>query len=304
VFLFVVTMVDATDAAAAALSKTDGARRSLLVLWPARALFVGPSFALSTHRNAVAVLAVGLDGPLRLARDPRRPQAGVLACRTVLIAPNALHRLDADGDCAFLYIDAASRDLAVLRASCAEQARGLAFRLASEERLLHALRALVDAAEGAEHDAFEAVLAALPLAPSEDVDVRVGEAVRWLLARPARGWTAEELASAFGLSASHFQQRFSAVTGVPVRRMRLWARMRSAVAAALRGTTLTEAALAAGFATPSHFSTAFREMFGMAPSQLMGRRPRLIDLSAEGEAPARGPRSNATPDRYLSGAAQ
>lgn len=297
-------MSDATGAAVAALSETNGVRPSLLVLWPARALFVGPAFALSAHRNAVAVLAVGLDGPLRLARDPRRPQAGVREHRTVLIAPNALHRLDADGDCAFLYVDAASRDLAVLRASCAEQARGLAFRLASEDRLVHALRVLPQAAEDEGHAALEAVLAALPLAPRGDVDARVGEAARMLLAQPARAWTAAELASAVGLSASHFQQRFSAVTGVPVRRMRLWARMRCAVAAALRGASLTEAALSAGFATPSHLSAAFREMFGMAPNQLMGRRPRLIDLSAEAEAPGRGARGCLHPGRYLSGAAQ
>ena len=297
-------MSNATNAASAALSKTDGLHPSLLVMWPARALFVGPAFALSPHRNAVAVLAVGLDVPLKLARDPRRPRAGVLAHRTVLIAPNALHRLDAEGDCAFLYVDAASRDLAVLRASCTERARGLAFRLASEDRLLRALRELDGVADDAGQGALDAVLAALPLAPREDVDARVGEAVRRVLAQPAHPWTAAELATAVGLSASHFQQRFSAVTGVPLRRMRLWARMRSAVAAALRGATLTEAALAAGFATPSHFSAAFREMFGMAPNQLMGRRPRLIDLSTEASLPPRPTRSGAAPDRYFSGAAQ
>ena len=37
----------------------------------------------------------------------------------------------------------------------------------------------------------------------------------------------------------------------------------------LDGVSLTEAAHAAGFASSAHFSTAFRDMFGMMPSELL-----------------------------------
>ena len=41
-----------------------------LVGWGARVLYLGPAFGLTPHRNATAVLAVGLDGALEVADDP------------------------------------------------------------------------------------------------------------------------------------------------------------------------------------------------------------------------------------------
>ena len=57
-----------------------------LYSWGARALFIGPAFGLSPHRNAVAVVAIGLQAPFELSwntRDYRR-------CRSALIPPNTL----------------------------------------------------------------------------------------------------------------------------------------------------------------------------------------------------------------------
>ena len=45
--------------------------------------------------------------------------------------------------------------------------------------------------------------------------------------------------------------------------------MGAAVSAYRGGASLTEAAHAAGFASSAHFSTAFRDMFGMTPSELV-----------------------------------
>jgi AraC-like DNA-binding protein len=44
--------------------------------------------------------------------------------------------------------------------------------------------------------------------------------------------------------------------------------MGAAVRASGEGASLTEAAHAAGFASSAHFSSAFRDMFGMMPSDL------------------------------------
>ncbi|MFN9210393.1 MAG: hypothetical protein ACK6DI_05715, partial [Betaproteobacteria bacterium] len=62
--------------------------RALLVAWHARALYLGPSWALSAHRNAAAVLAVALQGRFGVARDPRRPGRGWHECRAALIEPD------------------------------------------------------------------------------------------------------------------------------------------------------------------------------------------------------------------------
>src|SRR4051794_19452536 len=41
-----------------------------LFSWGARALYIGPALGLSAHRNAVAVLAVGLDAQFALSTAP------------------------------------------------------------------------------------------------------------------------------------------------------------------------------------------------------------------------------------------
>jgi methylphosphotriester-DNA--protein-cysteine methyltransferase len=74
---------------------------------------------------------------------------------------------------------------------------------------------------------------------------------------------------------------FKQTAGLPFRRYKIWARMGSAVQAMASGRSLTDAALDGGFGSSAHFSTAFREMFGLAPSQLAKRRFDVI-------TPARG----------------
>lgn len=79
--------------------------------WGARALYLGPALGLSPHRNAVAVLALGLDDTFGVANDPADPLAGYRRCRSALIPPNTLHHVtDTVGLMGFLYVDACSRD--------------------------------------------------------------------------------------------------------------------------------------------------------------------------------------------------
>ena len=75
-----------------------------LIGWGGRVLYLGPAFGLTPHRNATAVLAVGLDAPLEVA-DIRRNRALYRAARSVLILPNSLHFSHEQGRMAFLYVD-------------------------------------------------------------------------------------------------------------------------------------------------------------------------------------------------------
>jgi AraC-like DNA-binding protein len=85
----------------------------------------------------------------------------------------------------------------------------------------------------------------------------------------------DALSSALGLSRSRTQALFTAAVGMPFRRYRLWRRMAAVMARLQAGATLTQAALDAGFASPSHLATAFRTQFGLAPSALLGRGLRI-----------------------------
>ena len=81
-------------------------------------------------------------------------------------------------------------------------------------------------------------------------------------------FTLVAVAKAMHRSSSRFAHRFSAATGLPLRRYVLWCRLRTATAAAMRGASLTEAAHVAGFEDSAHLSRTFRAMFGVPPSLL------------------------------------
>lgn len=279
-----VTAGNARQPASVPLSKTRGAqRRPLVAVWDARALYVGPALGLGAHRNAVAVLAVGLHDPLEIALAPAAAPPRFRSCRTALLEPAVLAQIRATpSHCAFLYIDPMSDDLPVLRARCRRLQGRIHFDLDGEDLLVDELRRIERSATTA---ACARLIATLEL-PAGKRDPRIGRAVQAMRAAPGDSARLVDLAAAAGLSPSHFQRLFSATTGVVFRRYRLWMRMAEAVTAALRGASLTDAAHNAGFASSAHLSTAFRQMFGMSPSQLVGGRPRLLDLRASA-TPAR-----------------
>lgn len=250
----------------------------MLVSWGARALYVGPGFGLSPHRNAVAVLAMCLDGLLEVAKDPRDPASGFHRCRTALIEPNQLHFLRINGtECAFLYVDALSRDLALLRRRCRRPGPAVSLDLDGEDDLIALLARVHRSAEGW-RSASSGFATALGL-ESPPTDQRIAAIVDGLLNAPALETDTAALAAQVGLSVSRFQHLFKSATGVPVRRFRLWARMRLALAMTISGTTITHAALEAGFSSPAHFAAAFREMFGMAPTQFLAAAPILVECA-------------------------
>jgi AraC-like DNA-binding protein len=242
-----------------------------LYLWGARTLFIGRALGLSAHRNAVAVLCAGIDAPFEIARDPRQPATGYVACRTALIPANTLHHLRAgEGAMAFLYVDARSNDHSRLAASADFAHERFGMRLANEARYLDALAALRDGLPWRQARTELASLLGLDAPVCEDE--RITEALRDLREHPERPHALDQVARKARLSPSRFQHLFKAATGVPFRRYKIWVRMGSAVRDMTAGRSLTDAALAAGFASSSHFSTAFREMFGLSPSQLAAAR--------------------------------
>jgi len=237
----------------AAAALPPGAR---LFAWGARVLYLGPALNLSAHRNAAAVLALGLDQPFGVADDPRDPAGPYRQRRTVLIPPDTLHHLRIDaGRMAFLYVDPLSRDLERLRAA--------------SDPMIEDILGLLQNLDAARQDwpAVRARLSAI-LAGATEADPRIAAALQRLHAEPAARLRLDELAATAGLSGSRFRRLFRAATGVTLRRYRLWTAMGAATRAIARGESLTHAALDAGFSSSAHFSAAFREMFGLEPSRL------------------------------------
>ena len=240
-----------------------------LIGWGARVLYLGPAMGLTPHRNATAVLAVALGHSLEVAGDAADPDSEYRSARSVLIPPNTLHHLRvAGGQMAFLYVDPLSRDLDALRERMGDITPRAAFDLIDESAVIEVL---TDLAEGrlAAGDVRQTLGVLLRIGTSADPDVRIAAALRRMRSGPDGDHSLTELAAGAGLSESRFLHLFKAETGVPLRRYRLWNRMGAAVRAFHAGMSLTEAAHAAGFASSAHFSTAFRDMFGMMPSELL-----------------------------------
>ena len=74
----------------------------------------------------------------------------------------------------------------------------------------------------------------------------------------------EDLADLMQLSASRVQRLFLEELGVGYKKLQLWLRFRTAAQQIASGRTVTDAAFAGGFANSSHFSHAFRAMFGVS----------------------------------------
>lgn len=246
------------------LSETCGAPAALW-LWPGQALYVGPSLALDLHSGSVSCLAVGVDEEFTVQLENGTRQVA----RTALIAARVRHRILPHGSrMAFCYLDPASpRERACRRmmSGSAELAQGH-----GHERPLTRLAARMDGSTP-----LPAALRWLDLAGPDDRtearDPRIRQATLRLAEDPGQQLSAEKLAVEAGLSVSTFLRLFRAQTGTTFRRYRLWTRMLRVALLLETWPDLSTAAVEAGFASPSHFSSAFHAMFGLRPSRLLTR---------------------------------
>jgi len=246
----------------------DAMATAKLIGWGGRALYLGPAFGLTPHRNATAVLAVGLDAPLEVADDPSDRTTHYRAARSVLILPNSLHHLRIErGRMAFLYVDPLGRDLKALIARMTNTTPRAAFDLREESGVIEIMTGMAESRIGLQ-DGRASLCELLGVGTRAKANPRIAAALRHMKDEPARAHRLTALAARAGLSPSRFLHLFKAETGVPLRRYRIWNRMGAAIRASGEGASLTEAAHAAGFASSAHFSSAFRDMFGMMPSDL------------------------------------
>ena len=248
-----------------------GPNKARMLDWDARVLYLGPAFGLTPHRNATGVLAVALDGAIGVANDPRARSPSYRKTRSVLIMPNSLHHLRVDaGRMAFLYVDPLGRDIEALRSRMKEVGSRAAFDMI-DERSVVALFGDIAGRCLASEEAQQAARDLLGIGTSPQPDARIAAAIMRMRQQPGGSHTLAELGRKAGLSSSRFLHLFKDVTGVPLRRYRIWSRIGAAARAVAQGQSLTEAALGAGFSSSAHFSTAFRGMFGMMPSELFAR---------------------------------
>lgn len=114
--------------------------------------------------------------------------------------------------------------------------------------------------------------------PRRALDLRLAKALEHIRTVEDNALPADLLAGAASLSVSQLERLFTGTLGISVRRLVLWQRLRQALKLALQGSSLTEAAMAVGFADSAHFSRSVRRHFGIRADQTLRHLSlRLLD---------------------------
>lgn len=140
-------------------------------------------------------------------------------------------------------------------------------------------------------DAAEAALATLILdefrqggAPPFDLPRPVSPALfraaALIEAEAPEAATSAALARAVGLGTRTLERRFLAETGLTPGRWRRQHALLGALERLAAGAPIKQIAAAAGYATPSAFTAAFRAIFGTTPARYFADRPGLPDAAA------------------------
>jgi AraC-like DNA-binding protein len=245
---------------------------SKLFIWKNRALFMGYLPDISEHRLGSAALCVGIDQPFRVLESE---SDGWRESRGVLVPPGCLHEIRVGGALmAILFIEPESSDYPAIQNLMLDGEWQCLYGLAHEDEVLAVLsEAWARQPDAAViHDLLERLIPPpRPEARPRPLDGRIQRVIRLMKDDLAGGYSMNELAEHVNLSPTRLVHLFKEEVGVPIRRFRQWHRMRVVAALIAQDSTLTDAALGVGFADSSHFSRAFRNMFGITPSSVFGR---------------------------------
>jgi AraC-like DNA-binding protein len=207
---------------------------------------------ISRHHHAAPAVVIGVDGPLRFVADRSH------LSRVALIAPGFRHSVDVNGGRMAVFLLPAAG--APLRAEPV-------YDLPRPGEWLE----LAAAVERQQLGGFEEVARCLTRQGlvARPLDERVRRAVTAMTDALDDNTAVGELSAVAGLSATRLMTLCREQLGTSLRGYRRWLRAFRVGEAYSRGASLTEAALAAGFASSAHLSAAVREQFGLRPSRLL-----------------------------------
>lgn len=206
------------------------------------------------HSTSVAQLVVGVDAPV-IVEAEGLPD---IVTRSTVAPARVPHRIRALGERVLIcYFDPATAAPRLGEMVCRHGPFGIGHPRE---------RSLIEA--GAVHALDIDAVLSLARLPVGDIDPRITKVASMIRADPARRHRAVASAAELGLSRSHFLRLFAEQTATSYRRYIQWARILHAADAIADGADFTRAASEAGFASPSHFSDVFRDMFGITPRAL------------------------------------
>jgi AraC family transcriptional regulator len=241
--------------------------------WDDRLLYVGPSIDTSMHRLHSAVWYAAPDGLIRLQLE----DGTIIEDQVVFVPSDTLHAtLAKDSPVAALFWQPESAAFRHIASRFENEVRHFPCKFEDRESLaiLFSGTARLHEAEALMARIFDVPNLRPPQLPA--TDARIDLALATIRAAPQDYSSIDALAQMVHLSPSRFAHVFKDVVGVPVRRYVLWAKLRRALEFAMKGESLTAAAISAGFSDSAHLSRSFRNLCGIAPEFLFRNRERLV----------------------------
>lgn len=224
------------------------------------------------HSHSAAHVLVGLHGDMRVITENE-----TILCRGALLPSGTAHTVDSFGNPLLVFLFDVTSTVSEQIQRMAALDRGTAERIALSYRTL----AAGNPADGYE-TFFMEVMALLKMKGygSRITDERIIHAMRFAKEHLQDEVTAGEAAEAACLSESRFSHLFREQAGIAFSSWLVYRKLFDTYIKIAEGASITDASLAAGFSTPSHFATTNKRMFGITASDLTGgyRLHRIADI--------------------------
>lgn len=248
-----------------------------MVFWEGACLWVlgkrpsDPPYPRTTiHAHHAVQITLSLDGPFTLQGHAAQVSHGYAAA----VAPDVEHAFEAHGNAiAHLFVDPDGQAGRELRRTLFVTGDVSPITNASLAEIRTQLHAALQARRRTDRTFLELGRALLAqLAPGsgrdERPELRVRKMSAWAASQLDAPVSLVDVAKHVGLSPSRARHLFVDQTGLPFRTYMLWLRLMRAVELFSTGSSLTDAAHAAGFSDSAHLSRTFRRMFGIAADSL------------------------------------
>lgn len=257
-----------------------------LYIWSKRSLYLGAHYVPEREYTVSwDQLVVCLEGEviLKLAEGSHR------ACRSILLrAGTTVPIEDIDTSKATLavcYLNPIGQDYMALQTMMCGEVKGMHIDHATEaelvEQLLYVRNARLSSKQA--YEKVESLVFPPHLAGREfrQFDERIITVVHTIKATVRDNLSVGRLAAEVHLSESRLVKLFKQQIGVPITKHRIGYRVFVGIVHLAVGYSITEAALAAGFASTAHFSKCFRASIGTQPSATFLSPPYLEVILAD-----------------------
>ena len=210
------------------------------------------------HRHMAAHIIISVDGSMKV-----QCAGAEYLCHGIFLPSGTSHAVDTRGNPVLVFLYDCTTDVAkqIREIACIpeEACKEIARRYADMER------------DADNYPGFEqAVLSRLGIsgAAAEVRDERIRSAMELIRAKATEKVTCQEVAAAVHLSQSRFSHLFRAEVGMTFAAYLIYQRIMYVYFRMLRGASITEAALEAGFSSSAHFADVNRRVFGISASTI------------------------------------